>query len=99
MTNGNCIEIAAESDGILVRDSMNRAEAAIRYSARAWRAFLADAKIGKYDPTGDLLRLPGSRGTSDLGAVEVEVRAGRGGTALVLVAGAVDGRAVRVLGR
>ncbi len=49
MTNGNCVEIAADSDGIFVRDSASRAEATISYSSRAWEAFLADAKIGKYD--------------------------------------------------
>jgi hypothetical protein len=56
MTNGNCVEIAADSDSIFVRDSANRAETAIRYSAQAWRAFLAEAKIGKHDPVADLLR-------------------------------------------
>jgi hypothetical protein len=55
MTNGNCVEIAADSDSIFVRDSANRAEAAIRYSSRAWRAFLADARVGNYDPAAALL--------------------------------------------
>jgi hypothetical protein len=41
-----------------------------------------------------LVMIPGS----DLGAVEVQVRPRRRRAALVLVPGAVDGRAVRVLG-
>lgn len=55
MTNGNCVEIAAGSDGLFVRDSASRNEATIRYSSRAWEAFLADAKVGKYDTAADLL--------------------------------------------
>jgi hypothetical protein len=53
MTNGNCVEIAADPDNVFVRDSANRAETTIRYSAGAWEAFLADAKVGKYDAAGD----------------------------------------------
>jgi hypothetical protein len=56
MTNGNCVEIAADLDSIFVRDSASRVEAAIRYSARAWEIFLDDAKIGKYESAADLLR-------------------------------------------
>lgn len=55
MTNGNCVEIAAGSDGIFVRDSVSRNEATIRYSSHAWEAFLADARAGKYDAVADLL--------------------------------------------
>jgi hypothetical protein len=53
MTNGNCVEIAADSDSIFVRDSVSRTEATIRYSSRAWENFLADAKAGQYDPAAD----------------------------------------------
>lgn len=56
MTNGNCVEIATDSDGIFARDSASRNEATIRYSPHAWEAFLADAKAGKYDTMVDLLR-------------------------------------------
>ena len=55
MTNGNCVEIAADSDSIFVRDSVSRTEAMIRYSSRAWENFLADAKAGQYDPAADWL--------------------------------------------
>jgi hypothetical protein len=55
VTNGNCVEIAADSDSIFVRDSASRTEATIRYSSHAWGAFLADAKVGKYDAVADLL--------------------------------------------
>jgi hypothetical protein len=54
VTNGNCVEATADSNGITIRDSVNRAGAAIRYSAQAWRAFLAHAKVGRYDLTADL---------------------------------------------
>jgi hypothetical protein len=53
MTNGNCVEIAADSDSIFVHDSVSRTEATIRYSSRAWENFLADAKAGQYDPAAD----------------------------------------------
>jgi hypothetical protein len=56
MTNGNCVEIAADSDGIFARDSASRNEATIRYSSRAWEAFLAAAKVGKFDAVADLPR-------------------------------------------
>jgi hypothetical protein len=52
MANGNCVEAAPVSDGIMVRDSANRAGLMIQYSVQAWRAFLADAKIGKFDVSG-----------------------------------------------
>ena len=35
VTNGNCVEIAADSDSIFVRDSASRTEATIRYSSHA----------------------------------------------------------------
>jgi hypothetical protein len=54
MTNGNCVEAAADSNGITIRDSANRAGTAIRYSAQAWRAFLAHAKLGRYGLTAEL---------------------------------------------
>jgi hypothetical protein len=53
MTNGNCVEIAADTDAVFVRDTTDRAGAMMRYPAKAWRAFLAAAKAGTHDP-GDL---------------------------------------------
>ena len=56
MTNGNCVEIAPDSDAVFVRDTTDRDGAMMRYPAEAWRVFLADAKSGTYDP-GDLTQL------------------------------------------
>lgn len=49
MANGNCVEVASVPGGIGVRDSMNPAGITLRYSAAAWRAFLAAARTGKFD--------------------------------------------------
>jgi Domain of unknown function (DUF397) len=51
MSNGNCVEATADQVGIVVRDSANRTGAMLRYSAQAWRAFVAWAKAGKFDVT------------------------------------------------
>jgi Domain of unknown function (DUF397) len=60
MTNGNCVEIAADSGAVFARDTANRAAAMIRYPAQAWSAFLAGVKAGQYDPAADLAREFGS---------------------------------------
>lgn len=48
---GNCVEAAADSNGVMVRDSTNRAAATIRYSSQAWRIFLDRAGNGDFDVT------------------------------------------------
>jgi hypothetical protein len=62
MTNGNCVEVAADSNGIMVRDSANRAETTIHYSAEAWQAFLAHARVSECDLYVDLLDMTLPRG-------------------------------------
>ncbi len=42
--DGACVEVAAAIRTVLVRDSMRPAGRCVRYSARAWQAFIARAK-------------------------------------------------------
>jgi hypothetical protein len=49
VVNGACVEVATALNGIIVRDSVHQAGAMLRYSPRTWRAFLAQAKMGKFD--------------------------------------------------
>lgn len=44
--NGACVEVASAEDGIMVRDSADPAGPMIRYTARAWLAFLTATKTG-----------------------------------------------------
>lgn len=43
--NGNCVQVAATSDTVMVRDSADSAGLVISYTADTWRAFIAGAKI------------------------------------------------------
>jgi Domain of unknown function (DUF397) len=53
VSNGNCVEAAtAGPNGIVVRDSANRAGDVLCYSTQAWLAFIARAKAGKFDVMG-----------------------------------------------
>ena len=45
--NGACVEIGADEQGIAVRDTATPAGSVLRYSARAWRAFLIAVSKGK----------------------------------------------------
>lgn len=49
MSNGNCVEAAEVPNGILVRDSADRAGVLLQYSAQVWRAFIARVRDGKPD--------------------------------------------------
>jgi hypothetical protein len=49
VNNGACVEAAADSAGIVVRDSANRAGPVLRYSAQTWHVFVAQVKVGKFD--------------------------------------------------
>ena len=46
--NGNCVQVAASPDMVLVRDSSDTGGPMMQYSTRAWRAFLAAARAGTY---------------------------------------------------
>jgi hypothetical protein len=45
--NGNCVQVAASSDAVLVRDSADSTSSVISYSAEAWCAFIAATKMAK----------------------------------------------------
>lgn len=49
MGNGNCLEIAAAGQGILVRDSKDRMGPVLSYTAESWLAFTREARLGMYD--------------------------------------------------
>ena len=50
-SNGNCVEVAPlpGGRGIAVRDSKNRGQGMLRYTADEWRAFVAGVKDGEFD--------------------------------------------------
>jgi hypothetical protein len=41
---GNCVEIAGDDSDVLVRDTQNRAGAALRFTPTAWRTFAEKLK-------------------------------------------------------
>ena len=45
--NGNCVQVAASSGTVLVRDSSDSTSPVISYSAEAWRTFVAATRIVK----------------------------------------------------
>lgn len=49
ISNGDCVEVAAASHKILVRDSKNPNGAMLGYPAGSWRSFLSSAKRGDFD--------------------------------------------------
>jgi hypothetical protein len=46
---GNCVEVAPLPGGAVVRDSKDPAGPALRFSADAWRAFIAGVRDGEFD--------------------------------------------------
>jgi hypothetical protein len=44
---GNCVEVADAYDGAAVRDSKDPQGPALRFTADAWRAFVAGVKSGQ----------------------------------------------------
>lgn len=49
MSNGNCVEVGSASNRVAVRDSAKSDEPVIRYSKRAWNAFLVQLKSEKFN--------------------------------------------------
>jgi hypothetical protein len=45
-SGGNCVEVAAATDEIRVRDSKNPEGDALVFSATAWAAFIAEVRAG-----------------------------------------------------
>jgi hypothetical protein len=48
-TNGQCVEIAANSDQVLIRDSKDREGPVLIFTADEWRAFAARVRVGDFD--------------------------------------------------
>jgi hypothetical protein len=48
--NGACVEVTPASGHVLVRDSQNQDGPVVPYAGIIWRAFLAGAKAGQFDP-------------------------------------------------
>jgi hypothetical protein len=46
---GNCVEVAPLPGGAAVRDSKDPAGPVLRFSADAWRAFIAGVRDGEFD--------------------------------------------------
>ena len=47
---GDCVEVAVNLPGIVaVRDTKDRAGAALVFTDRAWRAFLTGVRAGEFD--------------------------------------------------
>lgn len=49
VSNGACVEAASGSRTIVVRDSVDPDGSVVRYPAKSWQAFIADAKVGDFD--------------------------------------------------
>jgi hypothetical protein len=49
VSNGACVEVAPTNAAVIVRDSVDPSGPVIKYSARTWQAFIADAKTGIFD--------------------------------------------------
>ncbi|MGD0246628.1 MAG: DUF397 domain-containing protein [Streptosporangiaceae bacterium] len=48
--NGQCVECAHLRDGgMAVRDTKNRPDTVLRFTAGEWKAFLADVRSDKFD--------------------------------------------------
>ncbi len=44
-----CVEIAADGEAVLVRDSKNPESPPLRFTQQEWTAFLAGARAGEFD--------------------------------------------------
>jgi predicted secreted Zn-dependent protease len=45
---GNCVEVAAAGESILVRDTKNRAGAVLTFTPAEWQAFLTGVNAGEF---------------------------------------------------
>jgi Domain of unknown function (DUF397) len=47
---GNCVEVAANLPGVVaIRDSKDPDGGVLVFATRGWRAFISDAKAGRFD--------------------------------------------------
>lgn len=51
LNHGACVEVADGHETVLMRDSQDREGPKMRYSANAWRSFIATTKLGGFDAT------------------------------------------------
>jgi hypothetical protein len=49
VNEGQCVEVAALTNGAAVRDSKDPAGPILTFTADAWRAFLRDVKAGRLE--------------------------------------------------
>lgn len=47
--NGACVELVAADGRVIIRDSKDRSGPFMKYSGGAWRMFVADARVGRFD--------------------------------------------------
>ncbi len=47
--NGACVEVAAANGRVIIRDTMDRNGPSMKYSGGAWRNFVANARVGRFD--------------------------------------------------
>ena len=45
---GNCVEVASAGQSILVRDTKNRADGVLTFTATEWQAFVAGVQAGEF---------------------------------------------------
>lgn len=89
---GNCVEVAAAADGVVIRHSKHPAAGMITFSHRAWAAFVRDAPQGGLTSTNGVATIT-KIGTDTLVKsliTAVELRFDEGEWT-AFVAGAADG--------
>jgi Domain of unknown function (DUF397) len=47
--SGDCVEVALGKDSVLVRDSKQRIDHILQFTASEWRAFLSGVRAGEFD--------------------------------------------------
>jgi hypothetical protein len=48
--NGACVEVASAGEQVFIRDSKDRDGPVTRYPEFSWGTFVADARMGRFDP-------------------------------------------------
>ncbi|HEX3924339.1 MAG TPA: DUF397 domain-containing protein [Streptosporangiaceae bacterium] len=48
---GSCVEVRASADSVAVRDTKDRGGPSLGFTPDEWRAFIAGAKAGEFDPS------------------------------------------------
>jgi hypothetical protein len=58
----NCVEVAVDAPGVLVRDSKDPDGPVLRFTSDEWTAFVAGVSAGQFDLEQKLRDLAGSEG-------------------------------------